>query len=156
MTSISGIFAQDSQYYPDAAVPEPNELGKDSFMNLLVTQLKNQNPLEPQANEDFIAQLANFSELEQMELMNENLTGMVILQQSNALMEQLTQAGSLIGNNVKYVDDVTGNEFSGKVDSVKVTQGIAVLQVDGQDVPLGQVTEVTGAASEASEESDES
>ncbi len=152
MTSISGVFAQDSQFFPQQGVPDAKELDKDSFMSLLVTQLKNQNPLEPQANEDFIAQLANFSELEQMELMNENLTGMVILQQSNALMEQLTQAGSLIGNNVNYVDGTTGHESSGTVDSVKVTNGIAVLQVDGQDVPLGQVTEVTGPATDETDD----
>lgn len=140
---IDGILAQDSGFFPSSA-PEDKELGKDAFMQLLVTQLKNQNPLEPTANDEFVAQLANFSELEQMELVNENLLGMVVLQQSNALMEQLTQGSVMIGQNVVFTDDITGAESSGTVQSVKVQDGVAVLNIDGRDVPLGQVSEVTG------------
>ena len=42
------------------------ELGQDQFMTLLVTQLKNQDPLQPEANSEFIAQLATFSSLEKL------------------------------------------------------------------------------------------
>ena len=141
---INGIFAQDSQFFEGDTPPAPQELGKDSFMQLLVTQLKNQDPLEPTGNQEFISQLANFSELEQMELVNENLLGMVILQQSNALMEQLTQSSALIGQEIEFVDDVTGHTDRGVVDSVRVSDGIAVLRVGDREVPLTQVTEVTG------------
>lgn len=143
---IPGITSQDSSFFADStAPPESQELDKDAFMQLLVTQLKNQDPLEPTANEEFIAQLANFSSLEQMELMNENLVGMVVLQQSNALLEQLTQGGALIGQSVSFTDPVVGNQDSGLVESVKVVDGQAVLRVDGQDVPLTYVNEVHGA-----------
>lgn len=140
---IDGILAQDSSFFPEQTA-QSQELGKDAFMQLLVTQLKNQNPLEPTANDEFVAQLANFSELEQMELVNENLLGMVVLQQSNALMEQLTQGSALIGQEVVYTDPVTGVEATGTVESVKVEEGVAVLNVDGRDVLLGHVSEVTG------------
>ena len=143
---IAGTSSQSSEFFTDAtAAPESKELDKDSFMTLLVTQLKNQNPLEPTANEEFVAQLANFSSLEQMELMNENLVGMVVLQQSNALLEQLTQGSGLIGQNVNYVDSTLGTEHTGRVDSVKVQGGVAVLNVEGKDVPLTSVGEVLGA-----------
>jgi len=50
-----------------------NALGKDAFMNLLVTQMQHQNPLEPQADGEFLAQLAQFSSLEQLQGINDNI-----------------------------------------------------------------------------------
>jgi flagellar basal-body rod modification protein FlgD len=52
----------------------PNTLGKTDFMNLLVTQLQNQDPTQPQDGTAFIAQLATFSSLEQLQNMNQTLT----------------------------------------------------------------------------------
>jgi len=49
------------------------ELGKDAFLHLFVTQMSNQDPLTPTANEEFVAQLAQFSSLEQMTRINDNL-----------------------------------------------------------------------------------
>jgi flagellar basal-body rod modification protein FlgD len=51
-----------------------NGLGKDAFMNLLVTQMQHQNPLEPQADGEFLAQLAQFSSLEQLQGINDNIS----------------------------------------------------------------------------------
>lgn len=51
-----------------------NALGKDAFMNLLVTQMQHQNPLEPQADGEFLAQLAQFSSLEQLQGINDNIS----------------------------------------------------------------------------------
>jgi flagellar basal-body rod modification protein FlgD len=122
------------------------ELGKDAFMQLLVSQLQNQDPINPQSNEDFIAQLAQFSSLEQMENLNDNFLGLAVLQQSNALMSQLTEGSSLIGQNVTYIDPATQESISGSVTSVRIEEGIAVLNVGGQDVPLLNVVEITGAS----------
>jgi len=51
-----------------------NGLGKDAFMSLLVTQMQHQNPLEPQADGAFLAQLAQFSSLEQLQGINDNIS----------------------------------------------------------------------------------
>lgn len=141
---ISGIYSNDSPFSADVA-QGGSELDKDAFMTLLVTQLKNQDPLEPTKNEEFVAQLANFSSLEQMELLNENVVSMVLLNQSNALMDQLTSSSALIGQNVSYTEPTLGTALSGTVSSVKVTDGAAVLNIDGRDVPLTSVTEVLGS-----------
>ncbi len=138
--SISNLYA------PPAAGPEASgdsSLNKDAFMQLLVAQMKNQDPTEPTSNEQFIAQLAQFSSLEEMQGVNENLVALAALQQGNALMSQLTNASALIGNNVTYVDEY-GASVSGEVEAVRLEGGQAVLQVDGATVPLSAVTEVTG------------
>ena len=53
-----------------------NALGKDAFLSLLVTQLQHQDPLEPQANGEFIAQLAQFSSLENLEQISQDITAL--------------------------------------------------------------------------------
>jgi flagellar basal-body rod modification protein FlgD len=128
------------------------ELGKDAFMKLLVSQLQNQDPINPQSNENFIAQLAQFSSLEQMENLNDSFVGLAALQQSNALMSQLTEGSQLIGQNVSYQDPSTGEVKSGAVESVRIQNGIAVLNVEGQDVPLLHVLEVTGHGDEGADD----
>lgn len=130
-------------------------LDKDAFMKLLVTQLQNQDPLEPTQNQEFVAQLAQFSSLEQLEELNGNTIAMIALNQSNALLSQLTQSSALIGKSVSWTDPQTGQPANGTVDSVRIIEGLAVLQVGELEVPLAAITEVfqesTGGA-----ESDES
>ncbi len=135
-----------SSLYAPPAGPETtgnNNLNKDAFMQLLVAQMKNQDPTEPTSNEQFIAQLAQFSSLEEMQGVNENLVALAALQQGNALMSQLTNASALIGNNVTYTDEY-GDSISGEVEAVRLEGGQAVLQVGGATVPLSAVSEVTG------------
>ena len=55
------------------AAPATNPLGQDAFMKLLLTQLQHQDPTAPQPEGEFIAQLAQFSTLEQLQAMNEKL-----------------------------------------------------------------------------------
>lgn len=54
-------------------------LGRNAFLNLLVTQLQHQDPTQPQADGEFLAQLATFSQLEQLQRMNQTLESLVAL-----------------------------------------------------------------------------
>lgn len=140
---ISGI----NNYYGSSSAVDgtaEQELGKDAFMKLLVSQLQNQDPTNPQSNEQFIAQLAQFSSLEQMQNLNDSIMGLTLLQQSNALMAQLTDSTALIGQSVSYLDPETGEAATGTVDSVKIQDGLAVLNIGGKDVPLLNITEIVG------------
>lgn len=147
---INGISANDAVSGPLAGrasgLPSQN-LGKDSFMQLLVTQLQNQDPLQPTANDEFVAQLAQFSSLEQMEGVNDNLVALALLQQGNALLGQLTSASGLIGQQVQYTDPSDGSVRTGVVDSVRIEDDVAMLRVGGASVPLSSVSEVLGPPS---------
>ena len=138
--SISGITSNDSSY---ADAIGGGQMGKEAFMELLVQQLKNQDPLSPMDNDKFIAQLTQLSSLEGIQNLNENMVGLAMLQQGNALMSQLTQSSALIGKEVTYTDFETGEERTGMVQSVKIEDGMAVLNIDGEDVPLASVLEIT-------------
>jgi flagellar basal-body rod modification protein FlgD len=71
-------------------------LGKDAFLQLLVTQLKNQNPLDPQDNSAFVSQLAQFSSLEGITTLNDSVTAIA----GNYKSTQALQASSLVGRSV--------------------------------------------------------
>lgn len=98
-----------------------NTLGKDAFLKLLVTQMKYQDPLNPSTDTEYIAQLATFSQLEQLQ----NLSNMT----SNS------QALSLVGKNVVIKTESSSGStkyISGTVDYVTVSGGKAYLSVDGK------------------------
>jgi flagellar basal-body rod modification protein FlgD len=142
--SITGISANDPYPTSTGTPAAPGELGKDAFMRLLVNQMKNQDPLSPTDSQTFVAQLAQFSSLEQMQSLNDNIVGLAVLQQNNALMAQLTQSSALIGQEVRYEDPTSGETLTGTVSTVKIQDGLAVLSIGGADVPLGSVSEVLG------------
>ena len=98
-------------------------LGKDAFLQLLVTQLKNQNPLDPQDNSAFVAQLAQFSSLEGITTLNSTVSSIA----GNYNSSQALQASSLVGRsvivqtNTIQVDDPT----KAVTGSVNLTSSIA-------------------------------
>jgi flagellar basal-body rod modification protein FlgD len=79
-----------------ASTTGTTSLGKDAFLQLLVTQMKNQDPLSPQDNTQFVSQLAQFSSLESMQ----NLTSTVDTIASTYQSSQALQASSLVGRSV--------------------------------------------------------
>ncbi|MCC7354013.1 MAG: flagellar hook capping protein [Anaerolineae bacterium] len=113
---------------------DPAALGKEAFMQLLLMQMQNQDPLSPMEGQDFFQQLAQLSLLEQMWAMNDNL---------NAMMgqQQLLQAGSLIGKTVEATKE-NGIQITGEVKGVRVLDGEVFLDVDGDSISLSQVTAV--------------
>ena len=78
-----------------------NILGKDDFLRILVTQLRNQNPLNPMRSEEFAAQLAQFSSVEQLQNINSSLSRSI---ETNLLLNQSINnvlATTLIGRRVQ-------------------------------------------------------
>ena len=106
-------------------------LGRDAFLKLLVTQIQMQDPLEPMKAENFVAQLAQFSSVEQLESANLQLTA---LQRGEAT----SQALPLIGKNIATRD----GSVTGAVQAVVFSDGQPKLLVGDQEVDPGDVARV--------------
>ncbi|WP_212629665.1 flagellar hook assembly protein FlgD [Pseudomonas sp. KB-10] len=96
MSTVGGTSSVLDQYQIKQDTKQNKDLGKNEFLNLLVAQLNNQNPLEPQGNGEFIAQLAQFSQVEGIEKLNTSMGSMLSSFQSS----QALQASSLVGRKV--------------------------------------------------------
>lgn len=126
----SGITGDDSSAYTKTK----KEMGKDDFLNLLVTQLKYQDPLNPMQSAEFSAQLAQFSSLEQLTNMNTTLSGI----QSSLTANKQDNILDYIGKTVKTSDDK-----SGEVTGVTYQDGKPYLIVGENKVSPDQVVEIT-------------
>ncbi len=121
-------------------------LGKDDFLKILMTQLQNQDPMNPMEDKDFIAQMATFTSLEQMTNMNSTLEKFVNGQQG----EQLLKYSSMIGKEVEFsykTEDEDGNEIikngQGIVTSVSQKSGYIELELkDGTKIYSDEVLKV--------------
>jgi flagellar basal-body rod modification protein FlgD len=100
-------------------------LGKDDFLKLMVAQMKNQDPMNPSDDKDNIAQMAQFSSLEQ-------ITNLATATQDLANKMSLTQNIGLLGHTVTYTG-ANGTAVSGTVDGMNLEKdGTATLSVAGQ------------------------
>lgn len=111
-------------------------LGQDAFMTLLLAQMKNQDPLKPMEDTDFIAQLAQFNSLSQLTELNKTMKEIMAAQ-------TLTQGSALIGKTVTGLAS-DGSTVTGLVSSLRLANGEVTLEVDGQDLPLESVKSVQG------------
>jgi len=105
-----------------------SDLDRDAFMNLLITEMKNQDPLDPVSNKDMMAQLASFSSLEQMEKMNSSMDEFIELSQPNPWSE----VAAFLGKDVVAKTD-SGN-LEGHVNSAYQKEGTMYLDVDGYEI----------------------
>ncbi|MCS7235345.1 MAG: flagellar hook assembly protein FlgD [Armatimonadota bacterium] len=109
-------------------------LGKDDFLRLLVTQLRHQDPLQPMNDREFVAQLAQFSALEQMVNVSQAVLELARRQEAAA-------AFGLVGRRVK-VQAEDGSVVEGVVSAVRRQDGAFVLVVGDQAYTLDQLVEV--------------
>ena len=115
---------------------EANGLNKDEFLQLLVAQLKNQDPMSPVGSQEFMSQMAAFSTLEQV-------TNLAVAGEEQKQMLAVNQSLSLIGHNVSYLnEDETIAE--GKVESVDFGEEGYALTINGESgIPAAAVTKVS-------------
>lgn len=141
----------DSLYLANKTDPSANKpngvLGKDDFLKLLITQLQNQDPMEPMKNTEFISQMASFTSLEQTKSMNDMLEKFVNTQSQNALSSQATMIGKAITWQ-EQATDADGNETTaqhdGVVSAVTLKDGaVQYLTKDGQHVPPADILTIS-------------
>lgn len=141
VTSISGLsnLAIDTK---TQAAPKNNELGRDAFLELMLAQMQNQDPLSPQDNTEMVAQLAQFSQVENLDQLANSFDEL-----SNNLMSgQTLQATSLVGRSVsvegKSADLVANGLVSGSFNLPSSSGDVKVSIYDDSGnlidtVPLG-------------------
>ncbi len=107
MSDISGVgsaldaISVANKYKKEEA--KPQELGQDAFLQLMISQLKNQDPLSPQENGEFVAQLAQFSSVEGLDKLNNSFESFA----NKFVSNQALQASSLVGRSVTVATDTT-------------------------------------------------
>jgi flagellar basal-body rod modification protein FlgD len=134
-TSSSGA------YTPISPLPAPAEqtdlFSSDGFLKILASQIKSQNPLEPMKDTEFIAQMAQFSQLEQITSVAKDMKAL-------AMSSQLSQGASLIGKSVTYTPQGTDTPVTGTVQALSVSgdgRGMSLV-VDGVSVDVALITKV--------------
>jgi flagellar basal-body rod modification protein FlgD len=135
-----------SNYKPPERKTGNQILGKDDFLRILLVQLQNQDPLNPLEDKEFIAQMANFSTLEQMVNMTTMLEKFIQLQNKNSVL----QYSELIGKEVHWEEiqaDESGQQMTitmnGVVKSVLQKNNEITLELeDGTTVSSNLITKV--------------
>ena len=124
--SVTKAPTTDQSAYAAERMPM-QKLGQDEFIKILVTQLRSQDPLNPQKDTEFVGQMAQFSSIESTKMMQNEIQGL--------------RANSLIGHTV----EVTGKDYNviGEVTSVDTISGELKIIVDGMPYSLSDVIRVT-------------
>ncbi len=147
--SVSGVQAISVTQAGPAAQPNAvagaadtrtRSLGIDrnAFMQLLLAQLRNQDPMKPMEDKEFIGQLAQLNTLEEMQKLNDNIVQLTMTQ-------GLLQGSNLIGKWVKATNP-DGTITEGLVSSVSMSNNQVSLVINGKTVALDQVLEVKAQA----------
>lgn len=138
--SLNTITVDGVTYNADAyAASKPketkknDELGKEAFLQLLVTQLRNQDPLDPQDNSSYIAELAQFSSLEQMTNVVSNLEDLGKIVNNIDTSVLVGQLSSMIGKGVDWVNtineaDEEGNPITRKETLTGIVTGVTIIE----------------------------
>lgn len=143
--SVTGVNPQSAIMGTQQRTPH-TQLGKDDFLGILAAQLQYQDPLSGGDNTQYVAQLAQFSSLEQMQNLNSSISDMLYF--------QYIQFGSeLVGKNVTLND---GEQLvQGVVEKVKFVNGDINIIVEGKPYKLYQVEEINIAEVEYSKQSEQ-
>lgn len=135
--STTNIWPYYSTQNVQTAARKPvKEMGKDEFLQILLTQMRNQDPMQPMQDKDFIAQMAQFSSLEQM---------LNVANQMTALRQSAGMVAGLIGKTVGWLETKEDGvvEHSGVVDSVVRRDGVQYVKVGGTEVKVDDLTTIS-------------
>lgn len=140
--SFAAVASSGSSASQTSSTQGPNGLlNPQTFLQLLVDQLKYQNPLNPTSGSQLMSQVAQLSQVEALQQVSQNT-------QTQAGADQAMAAASLIGKAVTGIDSA-GNPLVGVVSQVQMSSGNAVLDVGGKYLPLSQVATISAAAAGA-------
>ena len=135
-SEITSLQTQTSQYQASQTknLGSTQKYDKDMFLQLMMKELEYQDPLEPMDNTEFIAQQAQFTQVETLENISSSL------ETNNSIMQTL----SLVGKQVTLVDpDNSSNKITGLVDSADFSSTTASISVNGKSYPISNIVSVS-------------
>jgi flagellar basal-body rod modification protein FlgD len=137
---VSGTTAIGPSYTATPQVDRKDQMGKDTFLKLLVAQMKYQDPANPADTNQMMAQTATFTQVEKLEEIAAQNASLLALQRSSS-------AGALVGRTVSYTDE-NGAKQTGLVTSVRLgtDKTEASAMVGGVSVSMGRITEVSATS----------
>jgi flagellar basal-body rod modification protein FlgD len=141
MSTVSSVSSSWGQNTSDTSAlnrTPVQTLDQDDFLRLVVAQMTSQDPLNPQTDTQFIAQMAQFTTLEQSKSMQSDIAQL-------RLEQQLLQANALLGRVVQLQDE-QGALISGTVSAVQVKEGSPQLVVNGQPYDLSALLTIEPAS----------
>lgn len=110
-----------------------SELKPEDFIKMMITQLQNQDPMEPAKNSELLAQMSQIGSLQSSTMLQESLKGIV-------LQNQIGSAGNLLGKNVQGMNN-ENETISGVVNSIRVENNKVMLELDsGKTLAMERVT----------------
>src|SRR3954466_8680513 len=134
-TPVAALGSSSTDSTTSSTPLKRKELKSEDFIKMMITQLQNQDPLEPEKNDQLLAQMSQISQLQSSTNLNDSLKSMV-------MQNQIGSASSLIGKSVQGMAD-DNSTISGMVTSVKVESDAVKLEPDnGQALQLGRVTAI--------------
>ncbi|WP_059053543.1 flagellar hook assembly protein FlgD [Paenibacillus senegalimassiliensis] len=153
----SVMWPNYSQANVEKASKKSNELGKDAFLKLMMAQMQNQDPLSPMDNTQMVAQMAQFTSVEQLTNISDQISKMG---------ESLGNTSGLIGKEVTWIsqtktgnyDVVTGQpeviqeRDSGIVDSIVVRSGVHYVKIGARELEVSQIEQVSVPVEEETEQ----
>lgn len=145
ISATSAVAASQPAATVDQSVTQG--LGQEAFLQLLLAELQNQDPLKPMEDRDFIAQLAQFEQLSQITQMNKALSEM-------NTVNPISQGSVLLGQMVSGYAE-TGEAVTGLVTGFYVNDKSITLEVDGYQVPYDTITSVQAPTDSDSQPEDE-
>jgi flagellar basal-body rod modification protein FlgD len=124
---IPGVRSAEEMAKQTQALGGKEELGKSAFLELMITQIRNQDPLDPTKNEDFVAQLAQFSSLEGIQNMNTSMENMASAFRTSLALN----ASTMVGRSVMVpTDTVLMDGENGILGAIDLTEDAGKLKVD--------------------------
>lgn len=140
VSAVSNSAAANAQNVANAVNSATSQtLSEQDFLNLLVTQMTTQDPLNPMTNQDMLSQMVQFSTLQGNTALQSTLANV----QSS---QTFSDANSLIGRQVNLQADANGDTAQGVVSSVDLSSGTPQIVVNGQSYNLSQVLNVAPPA----------
>lgn len=142
---INAITGAPTTEGPEKSIAGATAGDTDMFLQLLVAQVRYQDPLEPMNNNEAMAQTAQFTMVEQ-------LTQVAEQQRELLAFQQATLAAGMLGRSATGIDEISGSIVSGVVSSVEFNQGDPQLVIDGQRIAVDSIVSTSDAVAQSQDQ----